>query len=178
MTKYYKDYIIKKNMLSFNFRDEHQFYSEKYNSRDIINDINNIQNLEKKKEHLKPQLIKSSMTDYDYNLTKMYEDLDQINYKIFGDSIAYIHSIGCDIKLTQCILLRGLSFDYELISRKFYDSKIITVVQNKDMKCFLYCVIRRFYNKPPKHKERVSLIDKNLLNKSKLKLITTMIMYN
>ena len=103
---------------------------------------------------------------------------DQINYKISGDSIAYIHNIGGDIKLTQCNLLRRSSFDYELIPRKFYDIKIITVVQNKDMKCFLYSVIRRFYNKPPKHKERVSLIDKNLLNKSKLKLITTMIMYN
>ena len=35
-------------MLSFNFRDEQQFYIEKYNSNDIINVIDNIQNLEKK----------------------------------------------------------------------------------------------------------------------------------
>ena len=165
ITKYYKAYIIKKYMLSFNFRDEQQFYSEKYNSIDIINDIDNIQNLEKKKEYLKPQLIKSSTTDYNYNLTKMYEDLDQINYKISGNSITYIHNTGCDIKLTQCDLLRGSRFNYELIPKKFLDSKIINVIQNKDNICFLYCMIRVFYNKPPKHKERVSLIDKKLVKK-------------
>ena len=46
-TKYYKSYIIKKNMLSFNFRDDQQFYSEKYNSNNIINDIKIIEKLEK-----------------------------------------------------------------------------------------------------------------------------------
>ena len=47
-TKYYKSYIIKKNMLSFNFQDDQQFYSEKYNSNNIINDIKIIEKLEKK----------------------------------------------------------------------------------------------------------------------------------
>ena len=47
-TKYYKSYIIKKNMLDFNYNAELQHYSEKYNSNNIINDINNIENLEKK----------------------------------------------------------------------------------------------------------------------------------
>ena len=49
MKKYYKSYILKKNMISLYYRDHQIFYSEKYNSNDIINDINNIENLEKKK---------------------------------------------------------------------------------------------------------------------------------
>ena len=67
-------------MISFNYRDHQMFYSEKYNSNDIINDVNNIENLEKKEEYLKPQLINTSMTDYDYNFDKMFEDLDAINF--------------------------------------------------------------------------------------------------
>ena len=46
-TKYYKSYIIKKNMLNFNYNAELQHYSDKFNSNDIINDISNIENLEK-----------------------------------------------------------------------------------------------------------------------------------
>ena len=34
--KYYKSYILKKSMISFNYRDHQMFYSEKYNSNDII----------------------------------------------------------------------------------------------------------------------------------------------
>ena len=33
-------------MISFNYRDHQMFFSEKYNSNDIINDINNIENLD------------------------------------------------------------------------------------------------------------------------------------
>ena len=46
-TKYYKSYIIKKNMLDFNYKAELQYYTEKYNSNNIINGINNIEKLEK-----------------------------------------------------------------------------------------------------------------------------------
>ena len=49
VNKYYKSYILKKIMISFNYRDHQMFYSEKYDSNDIINDINNIENLEKKR---------------------------------------------------------------------------------------------------------------------------------
>ena len=80
VNKYYKSYILEKNMISFNYRDHQMFYSEKYNSNDIINDINNIENLEKKEEYLKPQLINTSTTDYDYNFDKMFKDLDAINF--------------------------------------------------------------------------------------------------
>ena len=45
--------------------------------------------LKKKEEYLKPQLIKTSMTDYDYNFDKMFEDLDAINFKKSGNSIKY-----------------------------------------------------------------------------------------
>ena len=41
-------------MLDFNYKVELQQYSEKYNSKDIINDINDIEKLEKNDEYLKP----------------------------------------------------------------------------------------------------------------------------
>ena len=44
-TKYYKSYIIKKNMLNFNYKTEVVHYSDKFNnnSNNIINDINKIE---------------------------------------------------------------------------------------------------------------------------------------
>ena len=47
-TKYYKSYINKKYMLDFNYKVQLQQYSEKYNSNNIINDINNIEKFRKK----------------------------------------------------------------------------------------------------------------------------------
>ena len=95
-------------MITFNYSDEQVFYSDKYDSYNIINDIDRIENLEKKEEYLKPQLIKSSMTDdYDYNIDQMYTDLDAINFKQSKNSIKYFHHMGYDIKLMKCTLLRG-----------------------------------------------------------------------
>ena len=37
--KYYKFYIIKKSIISFNYKDELQHYSEKYNSNNILDDM-------------------------------------------------------------------------------------------------------------------------------------------
>ena len=45
------------NMLDFNYKVELQNYSEKYNSNNIINDIYNIEKLEKNDEYLKAYLI-------------------------------------------------------------------------------------------------------------------------
>ena len=56
--------------------------------------INNIEHLEKKQEYLKPQLINTNTSDYDYNLDKMFEDLDLIHFKKSGDSIKYFHHMG------------------------------------------------------------------------------------
>ena len=162
-TKYYKSYIIKKNMLNFNYNAELQHYSDKFNSNNIINDINNIENLEKNDEYMKPYLIKTSTEEYDYNIDKMYEDLDKVNFIKSGNSITYIHNMGCDIKISECELLRGASF--ENIPKIFYDSKIINIIKNKDQKCFLYCYIRKFLNPVNKHGERVSKIDKEFVEK-------------
>ena len=162
-TRYYKSYIIKKNMLNFNYNAELQHYSDKFNSNDIINDINNIENLEKTEEYMKPYLIKSNTEDYNYNIDKMYEDLDKVNFIKSGNSITYIHNMGCDIKISECELLRGASF--EKIPKIFYDSKIINIIKNQDLKCFLYCYIRKYLNPVKKHGERVSKIDKNIANK-------------
>ena len=162
-TKYYKSYIIKKNMLNFNYNAELQHYSDKFNSNNIINDINNIENLEKNDEYMKPYLIKTSTEEYDYNIDKMYEDLDKVNFIKSGNSITYIHNMGCDIKISECELLRGASF--EKIPKISYDSKIINIIKNQDLKCFLYCYIRKYLNPVKKHGERVSKIDKEFVKK-------------
>ena len=51
------------------------------------------------------------------------------------------------------------------IPKIFYDSKIINIIKNQDLKCFLYCYIRKFLNPVKKHGERVSKIDKSIANK-------------
>ena len=98
-TKYYKSYIIKKNMISFNYKDDLQHYSEKYNSNNILDNIKKIEILEKNDYYMKPYLIKTSTGDYNYDIDKMYEDLDKINLNQTGDSIKCIHNMGCDIKI-------------------------------------------------------------------------------
>ena len=164
-TKYYKSYIIKKNMLNFNYKTELIHYSDKFNSNNIINDINNIEHLEKNDEYLKPYLIKSNTDDYTYNIDKTYEDLDKVNFIKSKNSITYINNVGCDIKITECELLQGSQFDFEKIPKIFYNSKAIHVIKNKDEKCFIYCYIRKYLNPVNKHLERVSLKDKEFVKK-------------
>ena len=70
--KYYKSYIIKKDMLEFNQgKRDPMFISEKHESNNILYDLENIKHLEKNKErNLKPCLIKKSSTEYDYKIKK------------------------------------------------------------------------------------------------------------
>ena len=164
-TKYYKSYIIKKNMISFNYKDELHHYSDKFNSNNILNDINKIEILEKNDYYMKPYLIKSNPDDYNYDIDQMYEDLDKINLNKTGDSIKYIHNMGCDIKISECELLRGSQYNFENIPKIFYNSKVINVIKNKDEKCFIYCYIRKYLNPVNKHGERVSLKDKGICKK-------------
>ena len=160
---FYKSYIVKKNMISFNTSDTLIHYSDKFNSNNIINDINRIEKIEKNDEYMKAYLIKSSIDDYDYNLDQMYEDLDKINQKKTGNSIKEIHNMGVDIKISECQLLIGGNF--EKIPKIFYNSKVINVIKNKDEKCFIYCYIRKFLNPVKKHGERVSMKDKEICEK-------------
>ena len=51
-------------MLDFNYKVELNHYTEKYNSNNVTNDIDNIEKLEKNDEYLKPYLIKNNITDY------------------------------------------------------------------------------------------------------------------
>ena len=127
---FYKSYIVKKNMISFNTSDTLIHYSDKFNSNNIIYDINRIEKIEKNEEYMRPYLIKSSTDDYDYNLDQMYEDLDKINLNKTGNSIKEIHNMGCDIKISECQLLRGANF--EKIPKIFYNSKIIHIIKNKN----------------------------------------------
>ena len=132
--KYYKSYIIKKNMLEFNHGSNDPMYiSEKHDSNNILYDIENIEHLEENKErNLKPYLIKYSSSDYDYKIKKMYEDIEKINFKKSGNSIYYINSVGCEFHITECELLKGSNYNFEKIPKIFYNSKIISVIKNKD----------------------------------------------
>ena len=159
-TKYYKSYILKKHMITFNNKDDHVYFSEKFNSNNIISDIDNIENLGKNEENMKPYLIKTSNKDYKNNLSKMYEDINKINQYESGNSVKTISNIECYIKLSQCQLIKGSS--YQNVPEIFYKSKIINIIKNKDQKCFIYCYIRKFLNPVTKHSERVSIKDKNI----------------
>ena len=159
----YKSYILKKNMISFNTSDTLIHYSDKFNSNDIINDINRIEKIEKNQEYMKSYLIKNTTEDYNFDLDQMYEDLDKININKSGASVKEIHNMGCDIKISQCQLLQGASF--QKIPKIFYTSRIVNIIKNKDQKCFIYCYIRKFLNPVKKHSERVSLKDKEICEK-------------
>ena len=152
-------------MISFNYKDDLEHYSEKYNSNNILDDINKIEILEKNDYYMKQYLIKTSTNDYNYDIYKMYEDLEKINLNKTGDSIKCIHNMGCDIKISECELLKGSQINFEKIPKMFYDSKVINVIKNKDEKCFIYCCITKFLNSIIKHAERVFLKDKEFCKK-------------
>ena len=57
------------------------YYSEKFNSRNIFDDIDNIENLEKNDDKMEPFLMKNDINkDYDYDVDQMFEDLDKVNF--------------------------------------------------------------------------------------------------
>ena len=166
-TKYYKSYIVKKLALEFNQgKREPMYISEKHNSKNILSDINNLVNLEEnEKRNLKPFLIKNSASDYNYKIKKMYQDIDKVNFKESGDSVYYINSIGCEIYITECELLKGSNYNFEKIPKIFYTSRVISIIKNKDQKCFIYNYIRKYLNNIDKHQDRVSVKDKEIVKK-------------
>ena len=95
----------------------------------------------------------------------MNEDLSKVNFKESGDSIYYINSSGCHIHISECELLKGANYNFENIPKIFYSSRVISIIKNKDQKCFIYCYIRKFLNNVNKHQDRVSLKDKEIVKK-------------
>ena len=167
INKFYKSFIVKKNILEFNHGERAPAYiSYKFDSNNILNDLLNIQNLEDpeyKKRNMKPYLIKNSSTEYEYDMDQMYKDLDKINSEKSGDSVYNVLSAGVEIYITECEILKGSN--YEKIPKLFYNSKIISVIKNKDEKCFIYNYIRKFLNPVNNHQDRVSLKDKEICKK-------------
>ena len=101
-------------MLEFNQGNKEPMYiSEKHNSNDILLDVQNMEHLEDNKEkNLKPYLIKYSSFEYDYKIKKMYEDIEKVNFKKSGDSIYYINSVGCNINISECELIKGSNYNF------------------------------------------------------------------
>ena len=163
--KYYKAYIVKKFMLQYNCYERSDiYYSEKFNSKNILNDIDNIQNLEKNDDKMEPFLMKNDINkDYDYDVDQMFEDLDKVNFKKSGESVYYINTIYCTINITECELLKGGNYNFENIPKIFYDSKVIKIIKNKDDKCFTYNYVRKYLNDVKKHGEIVSKKDKEIV---------------
>ena len=54
----------------------------------------------------------------------MYENLDKVNIIKSGNSITYIHNMGCDIKITECELLRGSQFNFKKFQNYFMIVKL------------------------------------------------------
>ena len=113
-------------MLEFNNGNmEPMYVSEKFDSNSILQDVSNLENIERKKQNLKPYLIKNSASDYKYKIKKMQEDITKINFKSSGDSIYNINNVGCDIFILECELIKGLNYIFENIPKIFYKSKVI-----------------------------------------------------
>ena len=150
-------------MLDFNNEKEKQYYSEEFNSNNVLKDIQNIGKIEKNDDIIQQYLIKNSSQDYNFDLERMYLDIDEIQCIESGLSVTIINNTGCQIKITERELIKGSSF--EKIPKIFYTSKIINIIKNKDKKCFLYCYIRKYLNPVKKHFERVSKLDKEFAEK-------------
>ena len=73
-------------------------------------------------KYLKLYLIKNNTNDYQYDIDKMHEDLDKVNFIKSDSSITYINNMGCDIKITECELIQGSQFNVENIPKVFYNS--------------------------------------------------------
>ena len=94
------------------------------------------------------------------------EDITKVNFKKLGDSIYNINNVGCDIFILECQLLKGSNYTFEKIPKIFYKSKVISVIKNKDEKCFIGCYIRKFINNVDKnHPDRVSSKNKEIAKK-------------
>ena len=100
----------------------------------------------------------------------MEEDIEKVNFKESGDSIYYINSVGCEIFITECELLKGSNYNFENIPKIFYKSKVISVIKNKDQKCFIYCYIRKFLNNVNYHKDRISVKDNQIVKKTRRRI--------
>ena len=87
-----------------------------------------------------------------------------MNFKESRNSIYHINSVGCEIFITECQLLKGANYNFEKIPKIFYTSRVINVIKNKDQKCFIYCYIIKFQNPVNNHSDRVSLKDKEIVN--------------
>ena len=74
---------------------------------------------ENKERNLKPFLIKNSASDYNCKIKEMYQDIDKVNFKESGDSIYYINSVGCEIFITECELLKGSNYNFEKFKKYF-----------------------------------------------------------
>ena len=94
----------------------------------------------------------------------MQEDIEKVNYKESGNSIYYINSVGCEIFISECQLLKGSNYNFENIPKIFYTIRVINIIKNKDQKCFIYCYIKKFLNPVNNHSDRVSLKDKQIAN--------------
>ena len=85
--------------------------------------------IEKNDDIIQPYLIKNSSKGYNYDLERMYLDIDEIQCAESGLSVTIINNTECQIKISECELIKGSSF--EKISKIFYNSKIINIIKIK-----------------------------------------------
>ena len=87
-------------MLDFNNEKEKQYYFEKLSSNNILKDIQNIEKIEKNDDIIQPYLLRNSSKEYNYDLEKMYQDIDEVQCIESGLSVTLINSTGCQIKIS------------------------------------------------------------------------------
>ena len=114
------------------------YISEKHDSNNIIYDIENLEKNEKR--NLKPYFIKNSAIKYNHKIKKMEEDITKVNFKESGNSIYYMNSVGCEIFMTECELLKGSNYIFENVPKMFYIVELLMLLKTK-IKNVLYIVI-------------------------------------
>ena len=122
---------------------------EKYDSNNILSDIDNIEKLNTANfdNNLKPIVVHGNETEETDKISRGNIDLEDINILCdqvgSGNSINIIQHTRCIFKISESDLFSAGN-QFENIPELFYKLKNLLIIKNNDEKCFLWCYIRKF----------------------------------
>ena len=127
------------------------YWIEKYDSNNILSDIDDIEKLNTANfdNNLQPIVVHGNEVEEKDKISGGNIDLEDID--ILGDQVGSGNSINI-IQHTRCIFkisesdLFSAGDQFENIPQLFYKLKNLLIIKNKDERCFLWCYIRKFKN--------------------------------
>ena len=144
------------------------YWIEKYDSNDILSDIDNIEKLNTANfdNNLKSIVVGGNevkVTDKIVSGGDNNIDLEDINILCnqvgSGNSINIIQHTRCILKISESDLFSA-GDQFENIPELFYKLKNLLIIKNNDKKCFLYCYIRKFKNCLSQNASRITKEDR------------------